>query len=275
MFKRLEKKLRWLYVTLAITLTLAMSTGLVACSFSVDTSGTGQNTVQSSSQNNNSSDKGTASKDTGSKDSTSGAAGYEEFIASIASLPEYTGSPYIIVNDNIPFFTDDDMTTTSFENYGELDSLGRCTAAYANVGQDLMPTEKRGSISSVKPTGWQTVKYDNVDGKYLYNRCHLIGYQLTAENANKKNLITGTRYLNVDGMLPFENMVADYIKETNNHVLYRVTPIFTDDNLVANGVLMEAKSVEDDGDGILFNVYCYNAQPGIVIDYATGDSHEE
>lgn len=273
MLKILGKKLRWLYVTLAITLALAMSTGLVACSYSVDTSGTVQNTVQSSSQN--SSDKSTASKDTGSKDSTSGAVGYEQFIASIASLPEYTGSPYIIVNDNTPFFTDDDMTTTSFENYGELDSLGRCTAAYANVGQDLMPTEKRGSISSVKPTGWQTVKYDNVDGKYLYNRCHLIGYQLTAENANKKNLITGTRYLNVDGMLPFENMVADYIKETNNHVLYRVTPIFTDDNLVANGVLMEAKSVEDDGDGILFNVYCYNAQPGIVIDYATGDSHEE
>lgn len=273
MLKILGKKLRWLYVTLAITLALAMSTGLVACSYSVDTSGTVQNTVQSSSQN--SSDKSTASKDTGSKDSTSGTAGYEEFIASIASLPEYTGSPYIIVNDNTPFFTDDDMTRTSFENYGELDSLGRCTAAYANVGQDLMPTEKRGSISSVKPTGWQTVKYDNVDGKYLYNRCHLIGYQLTAENANKKNLITGTRYLNVDGMLPFENMVADYIKETNNHVLYRVTPIFTDDNLVANGVLMEAKSVEDDGDGILFNVYCYNAQPGIVIDYATGDSHEE
>ena len=245
MLKILGKKLRWLYVTLAITLALAMSTGLVACSYSVDTSGTVQNTVQSSSQN--SSDKSTASKDTGSKDSTSGAAGYEEFIASIASLPEYTGSPYIIVNDNTPFFTDDDVTTTSFENYGELDSLGRCTAAYANVGQDLMPTEKRGSISSVKPTGWQTVKYDNVDGKYL----------------------------NVDGMLPFENMVADYIKETNNHVLYRVTPIFIDDNLVANGVLMEAKSVEDDGDGILFNVYCYNAQPGIVIDYATGDSHEE
>lgn len=137
-----------------------------------------------------------------------------------------------------------------------------------------MPTEKRGSIGSVKPTGWQTAKYDNVDGKYLYNRCHLIGYQLTAENANKKNLITGTRYLNVNGMLPFENMVADYIKETNNHVLYRVTPVFIGDNLVASGVLMEAESVEDDGEGILFNVYCYNVQPGIVIDYATGDSHQ-
>ena len=145
---------------------------------------------------------------------------YEEFAASLDTLPEYSGNPYIVVNDNTPFFTEADKTTASFEQYGELDSLGRCTTAYANVGKDLMPTEKRGSIGSVKPTGWQTAKYDNVDGKYLYNRCHLIGYQLTAENANKKNLITGTRYLNVNGMLPFENMVADYIKETNNHVLY-------------------------------------------------------
>ena len=189
-------------------------------------------------------------------------------------MPEYSGNPYIVVNDNTPFFTEADKTTASFEKYGELDSLGRCTTAYANVGKDLMPTEKRGSIGSVKPTGWQIAKYDNVDGKYLYNRCHLIGYQLTAENANKKNLITGTRYLNVNGMLPFENMVADYIKETNNHVLYRVTPVFIGDNLVASGVLMEAESVEDNGEGILFNVYCYNVQPGIVIDYATGDSHQ-
>ena len=147
--------------------------------------------------------------------------------------------------------------------------------AFANIGKDLMPAEKRGSIGEVKPTGWQTAKYDNVDGKYLYNRCHLIGYQLTGENANEKNLITGTRYLNVDGMLPFENMVADYIKETNNHVLYRVTPVFSGDNLVASGVQMEAESVEDNGDGILFNVYCFNAQPGIAIDYATGDSHQD
>lgn len=191
------------------------------------------------------------------------------------SVPEYTDSPYVIINNNEPAFTDSDMITTSFEEYADLDELGRCTVAYANVGKDLMPTEKRGSISSVKPTGWQSVKYDNVDGKNLYNRCHLIGYQLTAENANKKNLITGTRYLNVTGMLPFENMVADYIKETNNHVLYRVTPIFKDDELVARGVLMEAKSVEDNGDGVTFCVYCYNVQPGIVIDYATGDSHEQ
>ena len=185
----------------------------------------------------------------------------------------YQGEPYVVINDNNPDFIEADMTTASFESYGELDGLGRCTTAYANIGKDLMPTEKRGSIGEVKPTGWQTAKYDNVDGKYLYNRCHLIGYQLTGENANAKNLITGTRYLNVDGMLPFENMVADYIKETNNHVLYRVTPVFVGDNLVASGVQMEAKSVEDNGDGILFNVYCFNAQPGIAIDYATGNSH--
>ena len=185
----------------------------------------------------------------------------------------YDGKPYVVINDNNPDFTEADMTTASFESYGELDGLGRCTTAFANIGKDLMPTEKRGSIGEVKPTGWQMAKYDNVDGKYLYNRCHLIGYQLTGENANAKNLITGTRYLNVDGMLPFENMVADYIKETGNHVLYRVTPVFSGDNLVASGVHMEAESVEDNGDGILFNVYCFNAQPGIAIDYATGDSH--
>ena len=185
----------------------------------------------------------------------------------------YDGKPYVVINDNNPDFTEADMTTASFESYGELDGLGRCTTAFANIGKDLMPTEKRGSIGEVKPTGWQMAKYDNVDGKYLYNRCHLIGYQLTGENANAKNLITGTRYLNVDGMLPFENMVADYIKETGNHVLYRVTPVFSGDNLVASGVHMEAESVEDNGDGILFNVYCFNAQPGIAIDYATGNSH--
>ena len=192
-----------------------------------------------------------------------------------ATLPEYSDSPYVIVNNNEPFFTENDMTADSFEYYGELDELGRCTVAYASVGKDLMPTEKRGSIGSVKPTGWHTVKYDIVDGKYLYNRCHLIGYQLTAENANKNNLITGTRYLNVDGMLLSENMVADYIKETNNHVLYRVTPIFTGDNLLADGVLMEAESVEDNGEGISYNVFCYNVQPGVKIDYVTGDSSLE
>ena len=189
-----------------------------------------------------------------------------------ADVPAYSGEPYTAVNNNEPYFTSDNLTTEAFENYSELDALGRCGAAYANVCLETMPTEKRGSISEVKPTGWHSVKYDNVDGKSLYNRCHLIGYQLTAENANQQNLITGTRYLNVDGMLPFENMVADYVKETDNHVLYRATPIFTGDNLVADGVLMEGYSVEDEGDGICFCVYAYNVQPGITIDYATGDS---
>ena len=189
-----------------------------------------------------------------------------------ADVPAYSGKSYTAVNNNEPYFTSDDLTTEAFENYSELDALGRCGVAYANVCLETMPTEKRGSISEVKPTGWHSVKYDNVDGKSLYNRCHLIGYQLTAENANQQNLITGTRYLNVDGMLPFENMVADYVKETDNHVLYRVTPIFTGDNLVADGVLMEGYSVEDEGDGICFCVYAYNVQPGITIDYATGDS---
>lgn len=190
----------------------------------------------------------------------------------VADVPAYSGEPYTAVNNNEPYFTSDNLTTEAFENYSELDALGRCGVAYANVCLETMPTEKRGSISEVKPTGWHSVKYDNVDGKSLYNRCHLIGYQLTAENANQQNLITGTRYLNVDGMLPFENMVADYVKETDNHVLYRVTPIFTGDNLVADGVLMEGYSVEDEGDGICFCVYAYNVQPGITIDYATGDS---
>ena len=190
----------------------------------------------------------------------------------LTDLPAYSGEPYVVLNDNVPDFPEEDRTTVSFETYSELDDLGRCGPAYANVGQDLMPTEKRGSIGQVKPSGWQVAKYDCVDGKYLYNRCHLIGYQLTAENANEKNLITGTRYLNVTGMLPVENLVADYVKETDHHVLYRVTPIFEGENLVASGVQMEAWSVEDQGEGVEFNVYCYNVQPGITIDYATGAS---
>lgn len=192
--------------------------------------------------------------------------------ATLDSIPAYSGQAYVELNGNQPTFTEDELVTESFETYSPLDSLGRCGVAYANVGLDTMPTEERGSIGQVKPSGWQTVKYDCVDGKYLYNRCHLIGYQLTAENANKENLITGTRYLNVEGMLPFENLVADYVKETENHVLYRVTPIFEGDNLVASGVQMEAMSVEDKGEGVCFNVYCYNVQPGVAIDYATGDS---
>lgn len=194
--------------------------------------------------------------------------------AVLAAVPEYSGSPFAVVNNNMPFFSEADLTTDSFEFYSELDDLGRCGTAYACIGQDLMPTEERGEIGKIKPSGWHTVKYDCIADRYLYNRCHLIGFQLAGENANVKNLITGTRYLNIEGMLPFENDVADYVQSSANHVLYRVTPIFENDNLVADGVLMEAISVEDKGIGILFNVYCYNVQPGVQIDYATGDSHE-
>ena len=188
------------------------------------------------------------------------------------TLPEYSGEPYIIINDNNPFFSASDMTDLSYETYSELDELGRCGPAMASIGEDLMPTQARGSISEVHPSGWKQALYDFVDGEALYNRCHLIGWQLTAEDANAENLITGTRTMNTKGMLPFENMVADYVKETGNHVLYRVTPIFQGDELVARGVLMEAESVEDDGDGVLFCVYAFNVEPGIVIDYATGAS---
>jgi len=190
----------------------------------------------------------------------------------LENIPAYSGSSYVVVNNNEPFFKEDEIKTSSYEYYSDLDELGRCGITHACVGKDIMPTEDRGNIGQVKPTGWHTVKYDIVDGKYLYNRCHLIGFQLTGENANKKNLITGTRSMNVDGMLPFENMVADYVKETDNHVMYRVTPMYKGNDLVAYGVLMEAISVEDDGEGILFNVFVYNAQPGIEIDYATGES---
>lgn len=191
---------------------------------------------------------------------------------SLDAIPAYDGKAYVAVNNNEPFFTDSDMTTTAFENYSDLDSLGRCGVAYANICKDIMPTEERGKIGMIKPSGWHTVKYDVIKDRYLYNRCHLIGYQLAGENANPKNLITGTRYLNVEGMLPFENLVADYVNNTGNHVLYRVTPMFSGSNLVANGVLIEAKSVEDNGGGILFNVYCYNVQPGVGINYENGDS---
>lgn len=194
----------------------------------------------------------------------------------LASIPEYSLSPYVILNNNNPEFTEEKLNTRDFEEYSELDSLGRCGTAFANLSIETMPTanEERQSISSITPSGWVNKKYEIVDGGYLYNRCHLIGYQLSAENANEKNLITGTRYMNTEGMLPFENKVAEYIKETRNHVLYRVTPIYIGNNLVASGVQMEAKSVEDDGKGICFNVYCYNVQPGIEINYKTGDSKE-
>ena len=191
---------------------------------------------------------------------------------SMENIPPYDGTPYVVLNDNQPSFTAEDMTDVSYEFYSDLDELGRCGVTEACIGRDLMPTEKRGDISSVKPTGWVQNQYDFVDGKSLWNRCHLIGFQLAGENANECNLITSTRAMNVDGMLPFENLVADYVKETDNHVLYRVTPAFQGTELVARGVQMEAYSVEDSGDGVCFNVFCYNVQPGVEIDYATGDN---
>lgn len=194
----------------------------------------------------------------------------------LADIPAYSGSAYCEINGNVPAFDDDELVTDAFENYSDLDSLGRCGVAYANICKEIMPTEERGVIGMVKPSGWHTVKYnDRIDGNYLYNRCHLIGYQLAGENANEKNLITGTRYLNVTGMLPFENEVADYVESTGNHVLYRVTPVYDGDNLVASGVQMEAESVEDKGAGVSFNVYVYNVQPGVLIDYATGGSEAD
>lgn len=241
-----NKKIRYLIGSILLSLSFILG----ACSQSSGSQQTEVNTELS------------GEKDTGSPEQSS---------FDLSQVPAYSGEPYVVVNNNIPFFKDSDLTTEAFEKYSDLDSLGRCGAAYANVCQEIMPTEKRGAIGMVKPTGWQTVKYDWVDGKYLYNRCHLIGYQLSGENANEKNLITGTRYLNVDGMLPFENLVADYVHETDHHVLYRVTPVFENSNLVASGVLMEAQSVEDDD--VLFCVYCYNVQPKVTIDYATGESH--
>lgn len=197
-----------------------------------------------------------------------------EDVVSLNNMSEYTGSPYISLNGNVPYFTDEEkLSTEPFEYYSNLDSLGRCGVAFANICKEIMPTEERGAIGQIRPSGWHTVKYNGViDGNYLYNRCHLIGYQLAGENANELNLITGTRYLNMIGMLEFENTVSAYVEETNNHVLYRVTPIFEGDNLVAKGVEIEAWSIEDKGAGVCFNVFCYNVQPGIEIDYATGDS---
>ncbi len=192
---------------------------------------------------------------------------------SLEEVPEYSGEPYVVLENNEPSFTQEEMETIPSEEYSPLDLLGRCGTAVARVGLETMPTEERGEIGQVKPSGWQTVRYNGlVDGNYLYNRCHLIGFQLTGENANEENLITGTRYLNVEGMLPFENLVADYVEETGNHVLYRVTPVFQGSELVARGVEMEGLSVEDGGESVRFHVYVYNVQPGIVIDYATGES---
>lgn len=275
----------------ALSLLLALSM-LVGCSLSVDISDAPnreytESTVSIKTEQGSSAENPTASTATGldpkadiiatdgvlSEDNEQNGAHSDDIGAEFdfSALPPYSGEPYISVFGGDPDFSEDEITSVSFEYYSELDALGRCGVCIASVGQDIMPTEKRGSIGQVKPTGWHTVKYDFVDGKYLYNRCHLIGFQLTGENANKRNLITGTRYLNVEGMLPFENMVADYVKETGNHVMYRVTPIFVGDELLARGVHIEAESVEDGGDGIMFNVFCYNVQPGVVLDYATGE----
>ena len=196
----------------------------------------------------------------------------QETAISLEEVPPYSGAPYVVLGGNVPDFSADELSPDPFEIYSPLDLLGRCGTAYANIGQELMPTEDRGDISGIHPSGWQSVKYDIVDGGYLYNRCHLIGYQLTGENDNECNLITGTRYMNVEGMLPFENLVADYIQETDQHVRYRVTPVYEGTDLVARGVQMEALSVEDGGEGVCFNVFVYNVQPGIEIDYATGES---
>lgn len=192
---------------------------------------------------------------------------------SLQDIPVYADSAFVVLNNNEPEFTEEELTTKAYEFYSELDHLGRCGYVMASVGKELMPTEDRESISHIKPSGWNQAQYDVVDGKNLYNRCHLIGFQLTGENDNEKNLITGTRYMNVEGMLPFENMVADYVKETGNHVLYRVTPIYDGNNLVATGVQLEAKSVEDSGEGICFHVFVYNSQPGVTINYADGSSY--
>ena len=258
----IKKKMRSLCVIIAVLCCLLFS----GCTAEISATDNTQTTQQSDKKADQSNTNGT------SDGSASGQISSSQSAVTLSSIPAYSGTPYVAVNDNVPSFTDDDITLKAFESYSDLDSLGRCGVAYANVCQETMPTEKRGDISKVKPTGWHSVKYDFVDGKSLYNRCHLIGYQLTAENANEKNLITGTRYMNTEGMLPFENMLADYVKETKNHVLYRVTPIFEGNNLVASGVLMEAQSVEDHGEGVSFCVYAYNVQPGVNIDYATGDS---
>lgn len=273
----------------ALSLLLALSM-LVGCSLSVDISDAPnreytESTGSIKTEQGSSAENPTASTELDPKSDTTAADGvlsgdneqngaHSDDIGAefdFSALPPYSGEPYISVCGGDPDFSENEITSVSYEYYSELDALGRCGVCIASVGQDIMPTEKRGSIGQVKPTGWHTVKYDFVDGKYLYNRCHLIGFQLTGENANKRNLITGTRYLNVEGMLLFENMVADYVKETGNHVMYRVTPIFVGDELLARGVHIEAESVEDGGDGIMFNVFCYNVQPGVVLDYATGE----
>lgn len=253
-----------------IPLLLIVSLALAGCSCTGGDSSTNSTANLNTSQHVNNATK-PAETNTIKPDVTSNE---KKSIIDLSSIPPYIGTPYVNINGNEPFFSEEEKSNTgAFETYSNLDYLGRCGVAYANICKEIMPTEKRGEIGQIRPSGWHTVNYhDLVDGNYLYNRCHLIGYQLAGENANEKNLITGTRYLNVEGMLPFENKVDDYVERTNNHVLYRVTPIFEGNNLVASGVLMEAYSVEDSGRGVKYCVYCYNVQPGIDINYANGDS---
>lgn len=254
---------RKLLVTLLLILAVAAGGGLAANFFSSDAKSAAANVQTAAVQTE-------ADAETAEKAVLTGGQQPDP-----EEIPAWDGSPYVELNANRPDFSSDELIRTSFEVYSDLDSLGRCGVCAANIGQDIMPTEERGEIGMVKPSGWHTVKYSFLTDRYLYNRCHLIGYQLSGENSNTRNLITGTRYLNVEGMLPFENEVGDYVRDTGNHVLYRVTPCFLGDNLVASGVQIEAESVEDGGSGICFNVYCYNVQPGVTIDYATGDSRED
>lgn len=254
----------------ALLCILCLCAALFGCTGNVAQTTGGANSEQSSLVDSTEKTEGGTSDTEKAPESTT--APTPQTPPALADIPAYSGDPFIVLNDGKPYFSESDYTTKSYEYYGPLDSLGRCTVVHASIGRELMPTEERGSIGSVKPSGWHTVKYDCVDGKYLYNRAHLIGWQLTGENANKSNLITGTRYLNIEGMLPFENMIADYVKETSNHVLYRVTPMFYGDDLVARGVLMEAYSVEDKGEGVEFCIFAYNVQPNIKINYADGTS---
>lgn len=256
-----------------LALLLALSITLCGCGTETPTPSNGVSAPVSQTETTDlTNDKSVSDEPNNSDSQIASSKLFESGEKTLTSIPKYDGSYYVAINNNIPYFTEGDLTTSAYEKYSNLDRLGRCGVASACVGIEIMPTEERGSIGQVKPSGWQTAKYDIISGKYLYNRCHLIGYQLTGENANEANLITGTRSMNVDGMLLFENMVADYVKETGNHVLYRVNPIFEGNNLVASGVTMEGYSVEDDGDGICFNVYVFNAQPGIEIDYSNGNS---
>ncbi len=256
-FVKSKKQKKTFALKFFLPIILSALIGLAGCGSGGTSASESESTAASETDNSNASDRlATAS----------------EIAVSLDEIPDYCGDPWIEINGNVPFFSDEEKTTDVFEEYSDLDALGRCGTAYANICRELMPTEQRGDISEVHPTGWQSSRYDFVDGESLYNRCHLIAHELAGEDANEKNLITGTRYFNVDGMQDFENMVTDYVKETGNHVLYRVTPLFEGDDLVARGAVMEAYSVEDEGDGICYCVYCYNVQPGIEIDYATGDN---